>query len=398
MEVSSSQDLSETSFQIIETKDTETSLSEFLVAINQNDESILIRGLRNFLKHISATSESFVPGLLKLYLSQSPECREILDMLSSMQSNNTSKLYVTILGVLNGIVSTKEILPAHSILRIARNILRTQAKRFVSTLSNALSPILVKAVLRLLTSIVDSSSSAAQSVHQFVDIEMKCFPKLLGLPVSSKSGQVVKRRKKVKFDTRFRGSCLNFVLTLLESESSNAQRTILKSRHLMNAILNDSISLDSAETTKRILTVMENILVRSRKIEMRAKQYCISSSMFHISKFLRDEDRESFTIQFLRVLFVHKSSSMLRVDDRTTLSVLRAANPLVSLEQRRFVLDLLSVSSSSCVESYVFLSLSLSLSYRHLIHPPIHPPTPSLIHQHNTQILQKHTPQSRTRS
>ena len=152
---------------------------------------------------------------------------------------------------------------------------------------------------------------------------------------------------------------MNFVLTLLEN-CTNAQRTIMKSRNLMNAILNDS----GVEMTKRILSVIENILGRSRSVEMRTwcsrmleriihtfmfhslisqekslenptykldynektqntgtKQQCISFSLFHISKYLKDEDKESFTLDFLRFLFVNKQSSLLRVDDRMKLSV-----------------------------------------------------------------------------
>ncbi len=81
---SSSDNENDNDSKILQSTDIETALSNFLVAINQTDERILTRGLRNFLKHISIKSESYVPGLLKLYLSQSPECREILDMLNSM--------------------------------------------------------------------------------------------------------------------------------------------------------------------------------------------------------------------------------------------------------------------------------------------------------------------------
>lgn len=331
-------------------------LSQFFVALNQTSEDVVYSGVKRFLGHIvksTAATEGMKEKeergprsssvLLELYLEQSPECREILDLLAGLSQGNTSKLYVSLLKLYGVIISRMK--DSTKAAKISRALLRTQTKRFYASLSSKSMPV-VKATLKLFATVVSRSPACAQVLYQHVDIQHKYFPALLGANIGK--GRGGGQGKKKGATPASRGTMMYLVTSLLRCGASNVQRGIFCARAVVSAALS-GLHRDAIATVRRFLDALGTVMIRERSIGRRTKLYILNvRNAQHVVKLLAGTAmQQDVAARFLRRLLLpstpKKSSASTGVvsDDEVVLRVLLGLNPVADVRQRRILFDIL---------------------------------------------------------
>lgn len=353
----------------------EKCLSRFLVALNEDNDggndsrgthrvkgepTAAESGLSNFLASISeteddgASSSAFGRRVLELYVEQSPECRELTDILSSLSQGNTSKTYILILKVLVRILG---VVPTSRASRICHIVLRDQVRRFYASL-NANSTTVIKGVLRLLTTMVKRGASCAQVIYQHVDLQHKYFPRLLGAATGK---QKVKRKNhgESKVVRAMRSPCLLFFVALLECDSMNVRNAVVRSREVISASF-AGLHRDNVANVTQFLNAIVDIVVIQRRASHYTKRavVCGGSNLHNVVRlFGASEAHRSVALSFVRRVFAHNPASStksnFRCDDETIVRVLTTLKPLSDIDQQNVVLDILKLRSRGVLEKYV---------------------------------------------